>query len=167
MKRRAKIILVVIIIVAILMAIMYFISVTKEKNITGDSILKSSVKGEKIDKEFLDNHVTEVVSIVNKNEKYLQFINNSKYNSMNLIIDKKSYCLEYDSKSKKIIQVEPKETDFTMKVSTKKFKKTYDLYEEGKYKEAGMKVMGDIPRKVKINLFKQCMETDWCRNGHL
>jgi len=28
-----------------------------------------------------------------------------------------------------------------------------------------MKVVGEIPRKVKINLFKQCMETEWCKNG--
>ena len=64
------------------------------------------------------------------------------------------------------MQTEEKETDFTMKISARKFNKVMVLYKEGKIKEAAMKVVGEIPRRVKISLFKQCMNTEWCKNGH-
>jgi hypothetical protein len=82
-----------------------------------------------------------------------------------LIIDKKAYYLEYNPELNQVVETEPKATDFIMKISARKLNKAFELYQEGNFKGAAMKVVGEIPRKVKINLFKQCMETEWCKNG--
>lgn len=166
MKKRAKILLVIIILIALAMGIMYLISISGKNNLTGNSVLMSENKGEKIDRVFLDNLVSGFVELANEEEKYLQFIADSDYNSFKLIIDKKEYYLGYDSELNQVVETEPKATDFTMKISAKKLNKAFDLYQEGNLKGAAMKIIGEIPRKVKINLFKQCMETEWCKNGN-
>lgn len=166
MKKRAKILLVIIILIALAMGIMYLISISGKNNITGEAVLMSEAKGERVDRVFLDTLVSGFVELANEEEKYLQFIADSNYNSVELIIDKKEYYFEYDSGLNKIVETEAKETDFSMKINARKFNKALLLYQEGNLKGAAMKVVGEIPRRVKIDLFKQCMETEWCKQGN-
>jgi|GEM_PF-1755675 len=165
MKKRAKILLIIIILVALSIGIMYLVSILGKNNLTGNSVLMSENKGEKIDRVFLDNLVSGFIKLANEEEKYLQFIADSNYDSVELIIDKKAYYLEYNPELNQVVETEPKATDFIMKISARKLNKAFELYQEGNFKGAAMKVVGEIPRKVKINLFKQCMETEWCKNG--
>ena len=165
MKKRAKILLVIIIIIAVLMGLLYLISLLTNLNITGNSIGFSQRK-QQIDQSYVESIIEQGVENLNKEEKYLQFINDSKYNSIELIIDKESYYLEYDTELNKIFLVEQQDVDFSIKISKRKFNKAVSLYEQGNVKGAAMKIVGEIPRIVKIDLFKQCMETEWCKQGN-
>ena len=165
MKKRAKILLIIIIIVAALMGLLYLISLMTGMSMTGNAI-GFLQKSEVVDQAYIESSIQKFIDKANKEEKYLKFIADSEYDSMELIIAKQRYYIEYDSEKKKVMQTEEKETDFTMKISARKFNKVMVLYKEGKIKEAAMKVVGEIPRRVKISLFKQCMNTEWCKNGH-
>jgi len=164
MKKRAKILLIVIIIVAVLMALLYLASVLMEINMTGNSI-SSLFKKESVDKQFLDTLITGLVNSVNEQEKYLEFIEESEYDSMELIIDKNVYYLEYNHESEEVVETGEKECDFAMKISARKFNKALEKYQQGDVEGAAMKVVGEIPRRVKFNLFEQCLNTPWCKSG--
>jgi len=126
MKKRAKILLIIIILVALAMGMMYLISISGKNNLTGNSVLMSENKGEKIDRVFLDNLVSGFIKLANEEEKYLQFIADSDYDSVELIIDKKAYYLEYNSELNQVVETEAKETDFIMKISARKLKKAFE-----------------------------------------
>lgn len=165
MKKRAKILLVIIIIIAVLMGLLYLVSLLTNLNITGNSIGFSQRK-QQIDQIYVESIIEKGVENLNKEEKYLKFINDSKYNSIELRIDKQSYYLEYNLELNQLFQVEEKQPDFSIEINPKKFNKAVSLYEQGNVRGAAMKIVGEIPRIVKIDLFKQCMETEWCKNGN-
>ncbi len=165
MKKRAKILLIIIIIIAVLMGLLYLVSLLTGINMTGNAI-GFLQKTEVVDQAYVESSIQEFIDKANEEEKYLNFIADSGYKSMELIIAKQSYYLEYNPETNQVMQTEAKETDFTMKISAKKFNKIIELYKEGDVKGAAMKIVGEIPRRVKIDLFKQCMNTEWCKQGN-
>lgn len=167
MRKRSKIILIAMIIVAVLMIFFYLTSLIKGKSITGEVSLSLETKNQITEKQFLDIFIEGIIDIVNSDEKYTQFIKDSKYDSAELIIDKVPYYLEYDYELNKVTIGEPdKKADFKIKITKKKFNKIFDSIEKGNLKEAGLKLINSLPRKVKLNLFKQCMTTEWCKQGN-
>ncbi|HPD81675.1 MAG TPA: hypothetical protein PK357_01095 [Candidatus Pacearchaeota archaeon] len=108
--------------------------------------------------------IDETLIEVNNEPAILEFISQSRYQSVEIIIGDKRYYLEYNSEEGKIIQTQEKETDFKIKASEKEVNKMIELYEAMEYRALGMKILKKIPWKVKITLFRECKATDWCRD---
>jgi len=163
MKRSVKILLLAIVVIALLIIILQFFSDTKidmANKVTGFALQKN----EGIEEEQIDLIFEEVLAYINKEGKYLDFIKASEYHSAEVIISKESYYFEYDEEENEIVQLQEEgEMDFTMKISKKRIRKIVGLYEEKSYQEAVMYLVGELPRKVKVNLFRQCMDTEWCK----
>lgn len=167
MKKRAKILLIIIILVAVLMGILYLISIITGIDMTGKVTGFVSQKNEPVNKTYLDSIISRGIEQINQDDKYLDFISKSQYQSVEVKIGEYTYYLDFDSEQRIVFENQGKEMDFKMKISTRKFNKAAALYEQGNTKGAAMKIIGEIPRRQKISLFKQCMETEWCKQGNL
>lgn len=163
MKKKVKILLIVILLIAIAMLILYLIG---GKSMTGKVTSMFYSKSSGLDSVYVDNFINTIIEKANSEEKYMAFISESKYNSVNAIIGEKAYYFVYDNEFNIVKQSGEVETDFTMNIRAKKFAKAVALYEAGEYSSAALKISSEVPRKVKINLLKQCMNTEWCKNGN-
>lgn len=108
--------------------------------------------------------IEDVLIEANNEPKILEFISQSRYQSVEIRIEDNKYYLEYNSEEGKIMQTQEKETDFKIKASEKEVNKMIELYEAMEYKALGMKILKKVPWRVKIALFRECKATDWCRN---
>jgi hypothetical protein len=116
---------------------------------------------EKCDISFIDSGMDEALGVVNSNPKYLEFINQSKYDAVKLIMDKTVYYFVYENGEVK--QVESAEEDFSIKVNCNHINKIINAYNSQDPKLKKM-ILNRIPIMVKINLVGQCMDTEWCKN---
>lgn len=99
-----------------------------------------------------------MIKIVNDNPQYLSFINESEYKSVKLSIDEKDYYFVYENTSIKIVN--SSKENFKIKINYgdfEKLMKTKNTREYAKY------MLSKIPFGVKLNIFFQCLRTDWCR----
>lgn len=172
MNKKVEILVSIIIISAILIVIFQFTSFLKKDDlksasVSGNSIFSFFQKAPEISEEELNMIFEKALNAVNEQEKYLQFIHYLDYHSVTLVVEKKEYYFKYDSVEEKIVQItntgEEIETDFTMKITAKEYYKLKSMYEEGDYKGLAIKILNQVPGKVKINFFKQCMDTEWCK----
>jgi hypothetical protein len=108
--------------------------------------------------------INEALTVANSEPGILDFISQSRYQSVEIKIEDESYYLEYNPEQGKIIQTEEKETDFRIKASNKDVNKMMKLFEEGEYRAVGMKILNKVPWRVKITLFRECKSTEWCKN---
>jgi hypothetical protein len=112
----------------------------------------------------MDFIIGEALIEANNEPKILEFISQSRYQSVEIKIEDERYYLEYNSEEGKIMQTQEKETDFRIKASEKEVNKMIELYEAMEYRAFGMKILKKVPWKVKIALFRECKATEWCRN---
>jgi hypothetical protein len=108
--------------------------------------------------------INETLIMANNEQDVLNFINQSRYQSVQIKIGEEKYYIEYNPEQGKIIQTGERETDFKIKASEKEVNKIIELYETGEYRAVGMKIISKVPWKVKITLFRECKATEWCRN---
>ena len=107
--------------------------------------------------EFVNN-LTEKID--NENN-YLDFLSNSKYNSVKLIAGEEVYYLEFNKGELK--SVPEMKTDVTIEFTNEEFEEFINAYEKedvGKLKEI---ILDKLPFMVKFNVFFQCLRTSWCR----
>lgn len=132
-----------------------------DNQILGFVIEEQSSSELKYDMNFI---IEEALIEANNEPKILEFISQSRYQSVEIRMEDKRYYLEYTSEEGKIMQTQEKEVDFKIKVSEKEVNKMIELYEAMEYKALGMKVLKKIPWRVKITLFRECKATEWCKN---
>jgi hypothetical protein len=108
--------------------------------------------------------VNEAITEVNSEQRYLDFINQSKYHSVEVKMGEQRFYAEYNSEQGKVVQTGEKAIDFRAKASDKEIDKLIDMYERGNYRAFGMKILSKVPWRVKISLYRQCKATEWCRN---
>lgn len=103
------------------------------------------------------------IAQLNSDQKFIDFIAQSPYHSVQLKIADEIFYITYDSQLNKIGRVfEMESADFKVKVSQRELNKMIKLYEDGNYRAFAMRAVNRVPWKVKMNLFKQCKATDWC-----
>lgn len=117
---------------------------------------------EKCDLSAMEALVPDALAKVNgADQKYLDFIAQSKYDAVRIIAGGNVYFFVYENNEVK--QVQTAEQDFTIKASCKKVNKIMDAYNSENPKLVKM-IIGEIPGRVKVNILKQCMATEWCKN---
>lgn len=109
----------------------------------------------------ISSGINEILNKINQNSLYFSFISHSKYNSVELIIEGKSYYFIYKNSSVQLIDSN-KKSDLTIKMSYNEFVSFVNGYRNND-KKAVMGILNKIPFGAKINLFFQCLGTDWCR----
>lgn len=170
MNKKVEILISVIIIAAILIVIFQLVSVKKGIDLTGKSIISPFKKLPEINEEELDTLFEKGLNAINEEEKYLDFIAESGYSSVTLLITKNPYYFEYNKGKNEVTELtnvsQEVETDFTVKINKREYYKLKISYEEGDYGELSLRLMNQLPGKVKIKLFQQCMETEWCKSGN-
>jgi uncharacterized protein (UPF0333 family) len=165
MEKRVKVLSFTILAIVIILGILQFFPQTRSNlsNRATSLAINKNAEVIQVSEESIDSILANITDYINKEPRYTDFIRDSKYHSVGLIIAKKAYYFEYNAEQGKVMQSEERETDFTVKINKKKLNKIMGLYEGKSYHEAAMHLIGELPRKVKINLFKQCMSTDWCK----
>lgn len=107
--------------------------------------------------------VDEGITEINSDQKYVNFINQSAYHSVELKIAGENYFIEYDSKLNLVARrFELESPDFKVKINQRELNKMIKLYEDGNYRAFAMRIVNKVPWRVKMSLFKQCKATDWC-----
>ncbi len=124
-------------------------------------IVESKKTKEKCELGSIESGIAEVLNEVNSNPQYLEFIENSKYDSVRVVIDKKEYYFVYENNEVK--QAESAEEDFSIKINCNEMNRLIKAYENEDPK-LKRKIISQIPGRVKVNLFRQCMNTEWCKN---
>jgi hypothetical protein len=169
MEKKVKVLAFTILAIVLILAILQFFPQTRT-DLTGRTAglaIQSKVMAEQEGKaeisEPIDDFFANITDFLNSDEKYTDFIYKCKYHSVELMVGKTSYYFEYDASEGKVVQTEKKNTDFIIKMKPKKFNKIIELYEGGSYHEAAMYMMSELPGRVKVNIFKQCMATEWCK----
>jgi hypothetical protein len=114
-----------------------------------------------------DYNMSELVDIgiteVNSDQRYVDFIAQSPYHSIQLRIASEIFYIQYDPLLDKVGRLwEMESADFKVKVSQRELNKMIKLYEDENYQALAMKAVNKVPWRVKINLFKQCKATEWC-----
>jgi len=107
--------------------------------------------------EFVNN----LTEKINNENNYLDFLSNSKYNSVKLIAGEEVYYLEFNKGELK--SVPEMKTDVTIEFTNEEFEEFINAYEKedvGKLKEI---ILDKLPFMVKLNVFFQCLRTSWCR----
>ena len=107
--------------------------------------------------EFVNN----LTEKINNENNYLDFLSNSKYNSVKLIAGEEVYYLEFNKGELK--SVPEMKTDVTIEFTNEEFEEFINAYEKedvGKLKEI---ILDKLPFMVKFNVFFQCLRTSWCR----
>ena len=100
---------------------------------------------EKCDFTAINSGIDSLLAELNSNAQYTDFIANSKYSAVELVVGKtNAYYFIYDKSDGKVKQVENAQADFTMKATCKQ--------------------MNRVPQKVKSDILTQCFKTDWCMN---
>ncbi|MBS3073160.1 hypothetical protein J4477_04985 [Candidatus Pacearchaeota archaeon] len=107
--------------------------------------------------EFVNN----LTEKINNDDNSLDFISNSKYNSVKLIAGEEVYYLEFNKGELKPV-VEMK-TDLIIEFTNEEFGEFMNAYEKGDASKLKNIVLDKLPFKVKFNVFFQCMRTSWCR----
>jgi hypothetical protein len=126
---------------------------------------KITLSGNKCDLNVIDAEISNVLSHVNSNTQYTEFIANSNYSAVKLIIDKKnaSYFI-YNKDTKQVEQADSTiKENFTVKVTCKQMMKIIKDYNSDSLK-LNRAILNRIPMKVKSNILKQCFDTGWCIN---
>lgn len=117
---------------------------------------------EKCDLSVLEAKIPTLLTEVNSDQKYLDFISQSGYDAVKLVAGDKTYYFIYENNEVK--QAESVEdTDFTVKINCNRINKIIESYNNNDSKHIRM-IINQIPGRVKIKLFKQCMATEWCKN---
>lgn len=121
---------------------------------------KKEVK-ETCDTSFMDPLIIQGLSEINSNPQYLEFIENSKYSVVKILVDKREYYFVYEEGAVK--QTQNAEEDFSVKINCNQMKKLVEAYNNQDSNLIKM-VVKQIPLRVKVNLARQCMKTEWCKN---
>jgi hypothetical protein len=110
----------------------------------------------------IDSKITNGLTKLNANQKYLDFIAQSNYDAVRIIIDKQNYYFIYNNETWKAEQVSTAQQDFTVKLSCNNVKKIMDAYNSNNPKFMSM-AASKLPVRVRMHLFNQCMKTPWCK----
>jgi hypothetical protein len=109
--------------------------------------------------EIIDIGITEI----NSDQKYVDFIAQSPYHSVQLKIAGEIFYIAYDSELNQVGRLwEMESADFKVKVSQRELNKMIKMFDEENYRALAMKAVNKVPWRVKISLFKQCKATEWC-----
>lgn len=109
-----------------------------------------------------DLFVDKITEKINENNLYLNFISESKYNTVKLISEDKVYYLKHNGIAVKIVE-EIKKPDVVIGLGSEQFGTLIEAYENNNVKEFKKIIFGVLPFRVKFNVFFQCLKTDWCR----
>jgi hypothetical protein len=112
----------------------------------------------------MDFIINETLNEANNEPEILNFISQSRYSSVEIKVGEEKYYIKYDSEQGKLVQTEEMSTSFRIKASEREVNKIIELYELGEYRAVGMKILGKVPWKVKITLFRECKANEQCRN---
>lgn len=113
--------------------------------------------------------INDVIKELNSNSDYTDFIANSGYNAVKLVVGKVNvYYFIYDAETKQVGEVSSAQEDFTIKATCKQMNKIVDAYNSDNPKINSIKfnrmILNRIPMKVKSKLIDQCFKTPWCLN---
>ncbi len=115
-------------------------------------------------------HAEELINLgldkINSYTQYLDFIAQSRYKSFRVVIDKgeKEYYFEYNTDENIVERPARANYDFSVKMNCNQMNKLIQAYDEKNVWAFERMTLGHIPILVKINLFRECMNTEWCRN---
>jgi len=123
-------------------------------------IVEAKKVKEKCDHEFVASGISELLTKINSNPDYVDFIRNSEYSSVKAVIGGRDYYFLYSDGAVK--QVEVANNDFTIRLNCKELEVIIKAYEtqDPKFKK---KIIKQLPFRVKVSLFNQCMHYDWCK----
>jgi hypothetical protein len=118
----------------------------------------------KCDFNVIDTGMDNLLNKINSNTNYTDFIANSNYSAVKVVIDKKNiYYFVYDNKTNKAKKVEYAQENFTIKATCKQIEKV--IKDSGSDSpKLNRAILNRIPMKVKSNLVGQCFKTEWCMN---
>lgn len=124
---------------------------------------KSTGKNTNISEDDINSAINQGLEKINSDEKYIQFIENSSYDSCEIIVDEREYYFMYDGD--KIVQSGKIDADFNISITSKKLMSIVKKWNAGNYWGAAMNAYWHVPGKVRNSLIKQCKNTEWCRKG--
>jgi hypothetical protein len=118
----------------------------------------------KCDFNTIDTGINNLLNKINSNTNYTDFIANSNYSAVKVVIDRThTYYFIYDSEAKQAKQVEGAQENFTIKATCKQIEKVIKDSSSDSPK-LNRAILNRIPMKVKSNLIGQCFKTEWCTN---
>jgi hypothetical protein len=124
---------------------------------------------EKCDFTSIDTGISSLISELNSNITYTDFISNSGYSAVELIVGKvNTYYFIYDKADGTVKKADSANADFTVKMTCRQMNNIIYAYNSDNPKINGIKfnrmVLNRIPMKVKSDLLNQCFKTPWCMN---
>jgi hypothetical protein len=163
MKKGVKVLVFIIAAIVLILLILQLFPGTR--NILTLFTVQNNPKGETEEVEsFISSILNSATEIVKTDNQYRDFMQNSKYDSVQLVIGDIPHYIKYDLIEDKFVETGKMQTDFVMKISKRKFNNIIALYNVGYYEDAANYFVEGVPKKVKTSFLNQCMNTGWCKN---
>jgi hypothetical protein len=116
---------------------------------------------EKCEISSLSSNIITLIDKLNANQDYLDFIKDSGYDSVRASFGSEDYYFVYTDNKVKL--AESANSDFHVKINCKEMNKIIQAYNDKDPKFKKM-ILHHIPFGVKVNLFNQCMNVQWCKD---
>jgi hypothetical protein len=118
-------------------------------------ILTMGFASAEINESYVNEKLGNAIDLVNHNPDYLNFIKDSRYKSVRLDVEGNSYYFAYENNSVK--RTDSLKENLKVTISYSDFEKLKGDKESFGY------LLGKLPLGVKLNVFFQCIGTNWCR----